>query len=398
METIVPINRKKCDLKFVVRSATVELYKNKKRGSVIKKHAIIMLKNEKNGKEIYHPINQFIIETYRNKSYNSMAGASFKVVSFLNWVLFEKKNPLIDLEDLSIECATDFLFHLTEKGNQKITVKRYEDVLYHFYVYLYENNILKRIKREDVLAMREKHFVKLIYNQNSVGERIHDFKTELIIPFIETAFYEANSIALGLYYQIFGGLRMSEVVNVTKSNITNIGAYGEFGQVLKLENTNLRPDLTTTSGTGAVKKDRRQPIFPYRRLLKKLYMNHIKKYQNKNVDALFLDRNGNPMSGDSYRKAFKRLQRIFVNNLKKHDDIRISSYGYYLDAMKWSTHIGRGIFSNLMAEYTDNVLAVAVARGDSNLNSSLTYIADTKRIMEKIQQELEILYKGDFLD
>lgn len=398
MNTVVPFGRSKLNLRFVVRSSTIELYRDLKRGPVVKKHAIIMLKNVDNGREVVHPINQFIIENYRNKSYNSMAVASFRIVSFLNWLFFERQNPLQELEQLSLDCATEFLFTLTKKGNQKSTVKSYEKILYRFYVYLYDHDILQGIDRNEVLDMKEKQFTKLIYNRNSIGERIHDFKTELIIPFIETAFYEVNPIALGVYYQFFGGLRMSEVVNIAKSSVRNVGSYGEFGQIIRIDDTHLRTDLTTTSGTGEVKKNRSQPIFPYRGLLKKLYMNHVKKYSSKETNALFLNKDGKPMSGESYRKQFQRLQKTFVKNLMKNSDIRISSYGHYLDSMKWSTHIGRGVFSNLMAEYTDNVLEVAVSRGDTNLNSSLTYLADTKRIMDKLQQELELLYKGDFLD
>nr|WP_081276754.1 hypothetical protein [Paenibacillus polymyxa] len=364
----------------------------------MKKHAIIMLKNMNNGKEAIHPLNQFIVENYRNKSYNSMSVASFRIVSFLNFLFFDKDRPLKELEEITLECATEFLFYLTKKGNQKSTVKGYENTLYSFYLFLSEQNILRYIEEKQVLKMKEKQFANLIYNQNSFGERIHDFKTELIIPFIETAFYEVNPIALGVYYQIFGGLRMGEVVNVAKSNIRNIGAYGEFGQILKIDDTYLRTDLITTSGAGEVKKNRNQPIFPYRSLLKKLYMNHIERYKNIHTDALFLNRDGNPMSGDSYRKAFQKLQKVFVSKLKRYDDVRVSAYGHYLEAMKWSTHIGRGVFSNLMAEYTDNILEVAVTRGDSSLNSSLPYLADTKRIMAKLQHELELLYKGDFLN
>ncbi|MBT2641284.1 hypothetical protein J7I80_03450 [Bacillus sp. ISL-41] len=398
MNNLLHFNKSKNNIRFVVRTATIELYRDRKTGPVMKKHAVIMLKNVNNGKEIIHPLNQFIVDYYRNKSYNSMSVASFGITSFLNWLFFDREHPLKDLEELTISCATEFLFSQTKKGNVKSTVKSYENIIYQFYVYLSENSILKNIQHSDILNLKDKHFKKLIYNQNPVGERIHDFKTELIIPFIETAYNETNPIALGVYYQFFGGIRMGEIVNITKSNIRNIGSFGEFGQIVKITDTNLRTDLTTTSGTGEVKKNRSQPIFPYRSLLKKLYNNHLKMYRNTDTDALFLNRDGNPMSGESYRKAFKNLQILFVENLKKSNDIRISTYGHYLDSMKWSTHIGRGVFSNLLAEYTDNVLEVAVSRGDSNLNSSLTYIADTKRIMNKLQKELELLYNGDFLD
>ena len=168
---------------------------------------------------------------------------------------------------------------------------------------------------------------------------------------------------------------------------------------MKIKKRELRADLSSTSGKGEVKRDREQAIFPYKGLLRKMYENHINTYQClKNKDALFVDSNGNPMTADTYRYHFEKAKKLFIEKLKKSDDIRISTYAIYLESMDWSTHIGRGLFSNLMAEYSDNILEITVARGDKNVNSSLVYQADTRRILRKIEKELDLMYDGDFLE
>lgn len=388
----------KPNLSFKVKAVTVDLLTDKDGNTTKKKHAIIILKNLSNGKEAIHPVSDFIMQYWKNREYNTMVSNAYHIAAFLNFVFFESDSVVEDLSELTSQHAVRFLNSLTIKGNQKSTVKKHEKTLVLFFEYLFESNILEIMTAEDLKNLPNS-LQGVIYKSNALGNKIHDFKAELILPFIEFAYHEKNEIALGVYYQIFGGLRAGEVVNIKKSNIRNVGSYGEFGQVIKIKNTQLRPDLNTTSGKGEVKKDRTQVVFPYKTLLRKLYKEHTDRYSSQsNPDALFVDGNGNPMSGDNYIYHFSRLKEKFINHLLNSTDIRLQTYGQYLKSMKWGTHIGRGIFSNLMAEYTDNVLEIAVARGDSNLSSSLTYIADTERIMNKIQNELELLYTGDFLD
>lgn len=384
-------------LSFKVKSVTVDLFTDRNGHTERKRNATIILKNLDNGREVIHPVNDFILHYWRYREYNTMAANAHRVVSFLNLAFFGETNNINHLSQLTKQHLTDFLNSLSIKGNKKSTVQHYRKTLVLLYQYLYNNNILQNFQEEEILNL-DNNLNGIIYNTNTISNQIHEFKTELILPFIEFAFYEKNEIALGVYYQIFGGLRAGEVVNIKKSNIKNIGAYGEFGQVIKLKNANFREDLNTTSGKGEVKKDRTQVIFPYKTLLKTLYQSHIEKYNSISTpEALFVDKNGNPMSGDNYIYHFNKLKDKFINHLLNNDDIRLQTYGQYLNSMKWSTHIGRGIFSNMMAEFTENVLQIAVARGDSNLNSSLSYIANTERIMNKIQEELENLYSGDLI-
>ncbi|MEG2867901.1 MAG: hypothetical protein RR894_09145 [Terrisporobacter sp.] len=397
MGTVIRIDSKP-NLRFSVRATTIELHKDKYNEAIMKKHSVIVLENKANGKEVVHPINDFIYTYWKANDYNSMSSASFELCKFLNWLYFESDEKIEELSEITTHTCSRYLLSLTKEGCQKSTVKKHEKLLIKLIVYLYEKELLKNIDYADILQLKENSFVGVIYNKKERTTKIHEFKSELIIPFIETAFYETPSIALGVYYQIFGGLRSGEIVNISKAKIQNIGAYGEFGQIIKLDDNNFRPELTTTSGKGEIKVNRNQVIFPYKTLLKKLYKYHIEHFKaTDGTNALFVNRDGKAMSGESYNYYFTKLKNTFIKNIESSNDTKLKTYAKYLKSHQWSTHIGRGLFSNLMAEYTDNILEVAVARGDNNLSSSLTYMADTKRIVDKIQNELELLYTGELL-
>lgn len=402
MSKIIEFNKSsnvnKFNIRFVTRASSIDISNPNARKPVMKKHAVICLRNDSLDREAVHPITDFIFTHWKHAEYNSMAMACNKIVPFLNWVYFESKYKISDLSEITINMFIEFLELQIYKGSQKATVHKYANVIHKFYIYLYNNEILTTINPSKIERMSDDVLPGLVHNKKESSKKIHEFKPELIIPFIETAYEVSNCIALGVYYQIFGGLRYGEVVNITKSSIKHIGSNGEFGQVLKIKKRELRKDLSSTSGKGEVKRDRDQVIFPYKGLLKKMYESHIKVYQClENKDALFIDSNGNPMTADTYRYHFEKVKKAFIEKLKNSDDIRIVTYAKYLDDMDWSTHIGRGLFSNLMAEYTDNILEITIARGDRNVNSSLVYQADTRRILNKIERELDLMYEGDFL-
>lgn len=201
---------------------------------------------------------------------------------------------------------------------------------------------------------------------------------------------------MGVYYQIFGGLRVGDAVNVSKSSITNIGPFGRHGQILNITQRDFREDLSDSSGSNGTKKERDQAILPYKDMLSFLYQNHLRNFISKHTDALFVNTRGGAMTGDSYRYYFTKLKSRFIKRLIEKGDIELLTYAEYLKRVEWNTHIGRGIFSNIMAEYVDNALQLASARGDSTLDASLKYIEDTERMMKKMEVELEKMWTGDF--
>jgi hypothetical protein len=124
-------------------------------------------------------------------------------------------------------------------------------------------------------------------------------------------------------------------------------------------------------------------------LLKKIYKFHIENFKCiDNSDALFVNRSGHAMTDVVYRYHFNKLRDKFISRLLNSNDIVLKTMGIDLQSRKWSSHIGRGIFSNMIADVSNNIAQIAQARGDSNLQSSLVYLSDSEK-MAKLLYENE---------
>jgi hypothetical protein len=202
----------------------------------------------------------------------------------------------------------------------------------------------------------------------------------------------ANPIALGVYIQIFGGLRIGEIVNVTHSSLSPIDPFCVEGLMVDLESQGLRYDLKDSSGANHVKKPREQLVLGFREWLKILYTNHLKNYTSNETDALFVNRDGKAMTGQSYRYQFSKVKQQFINDLLSSSKPVDRTTGMKLISSKWSTHIGRGIFTNLIAENASNLQEIVLMRGDSSFESSLTYLVNTETMKKKLEDYLDGMY------
>lgn len=240
-------------------------------------------------------------------------------------------------------------------------------------------------------------FKGVILPRDRIDHIAHMIPEEFILPFLETVIQVANPIALGVYCQLFGGLRQGELVNIQRNDVTSIGTFGQEGLVIKLRKRNLRLDIIDSSGSAGVKKERNQIIFPISDWLHILYKHHLENYKSKDgSDALFVNRDGKAMSGRGYRYYFEKAKEAFLNVLKNSSEPSEKVAALKLREYKWSTHIGRGIFTNLLAEEAQNPYDIALPRGDSNLSSSMVYQGNTLRMKENLENRMNDLYK-DYL-
>ena len=81
---------------------------------------------------------------------------------------------------------------------------------------------------------------------------------------------------------------------------------------------------------------------------------------------MFVDADGRAMTDAVYYKRFSILKDKFIERLRNSDNFDAKSYAVYLSTYKWSTHLCRGIFSNLIAQGTDNIMEIAAWRGVKN--------------------------------
>ncbi|WP_431168319.1 site-specific integrase [Bacillus mycoides] len=322
---------------------------------------------------------------------------------FLNFLLRKQKSyKLYSLEHLNFEHAICFLNNLTLEGKSRATVLSYRRTIKEFFIYLSKNNLNNTLSTSNEHLISSKNsivdyintqFEGIIVPSSEKNNIEHDIPHIYILRFLEIVFEVANPIALGVYMQIFGGLRAGEVVNIRTSDIKLIGPYGQDGLLLNVKNSINRVDIKDGSGSSYVKKPRDQLILGFRDWLRQLYKLHYQQYvKNSDTNAIFLNKRGMPMTGASYRYYFTNAKKAFINYLKQSQEPNDKIASISLSNIDWSTHIGRGIFTNMLAEVAKNPQDVALLRGDDNISSSLDYMANTKRMKTNLEHYLNQLY------
>ncbi|SFB25654.1 MULTISPECIES: site-specific integrase [unclassified Bacillus (in: firmicutes)] len=371
-------------VKFVIKSIWIMAGRDNFNNPIYRQHAVIAIKNNLTSHSIIHPLTDFIFTHWKHRSYNTMKSHASNLCSFLNYLIRNKRKlGISNLADLDIEHATEFLNQQTFDKKSRETVLSYQRTLFQLFKYLLQKNAINN----------RPPFNNVILPSPRANNVEHNLPEVYILRFLELASIIVNPIALGIYLQIFGGLRVGEVVNIQKYDIKTIGPYGIDGLMLNIEKTQFRTDLKDTSGSNYVKKTRDQLVLGFRDWLKNLYKDHYENYAISNTsEALFLNKHGKPMSGSSYRYYFRILKKEFIKSLILSENPHDKIAAVALKNSDWSTHIGRGIFTNMIAEVAENPQEIALLRGDEDINSSLPYMANTKRMKRNLENYLELLY------
>lgn len=349
------------------------------------------------GYYLISPFSDFLNEFITNKT-TSVNMAADVIVRFLNYLYFTAKKSIYEMNR---QDAIEFINRLNINED---TQRSYTSYLTKFYYFAARKLPLKYISLNDFLFKKdikdhevmENFFMKVMEEKKKVKiELIHNIKKEYLYTFIKTAVDETPDIAFGVFLQCFGGLRKSEVVSLEYQNIAITDCGGMMTMQVTLRDKDLREDISTAF-IAKCKRNRIQTIIPaFGDMLWVLYEEHKEKYQKGGYSAVFLDANGKAMTDATYYKRFKRLKEAFIHRLEKSDDFSVKSYGFYLRNYKWSTHICRGIFSNLIAESTDNIMEIATWRNDRSLSSALSYLVDKKQTGEKVVQTMDEMYKEE---
>jgi integrase len=393
--------------RFVSREVTVnETIQGKMRNIKV---IMIGVLEEQSGIVYPHPLTHFIKTQYEfyGKSLNSQDAPAKEVCRLLNYCLQkigEDDEEFSELKQkglrgLKRKHASRYISYLSLKGLQKSTVEQYEKYLSSFYVYLKKMDLIdeefpieekKNYKGETIYksVFREPHLETRFPSQNTRKERpakLKDFgdeRVELTAHFIKIAMDVAPDIALGLCFQFYGGLRRGEVVNLDRGSL--IVSHGDSMEVQIKDNR--RKFFDRLKDTKAENPKRlnylnvnlaRQTILD-NDLVWKVYDQHMKQLdillkngKCKNASALFIDTDGNPMSGKVFDKQFNRVKKVFLDSLMGHKVYDLIADTY------WSTHIGRGVFTNTLIDMGFTPTQLAIARGDRNINSALKYIDET---------------------
>lgn len=378
-----------------------QIYKSINKDGSVRQLVSIDIQQKDLGLSFPTPFNAFLLE-YQNRKTSTIGMIASLIVRFLNHIFIEAEFPIDSIQELTWMQGVEFLSNLSIQPNGKL---QYAEYLSRFYVFCKKHNMAKipdydfeeRIKciypkyRENIFKGRYE-----VEPKRSV-DAIHEIDTAYLPMFFDTAKDIAPDIYLGLFFQFAGGLRASEVVSVEYNSIRFIRDSGVFTLSLKLEDKDLRPDLSS-GFISKVKRNRTQVVLPiFGDRLEQAYETHKKLYRKEHISAVFVDRNGNPMTVHTYWKRFNRIKKEFIRRLYECSTMESQMYAVFLESYKWSTHIGRGTYSNIVAQNANSIGEIAIMRGDSSLSSSLPYLNDNRSVEKKVQHTFDNFYKGETL-
>lgn len=367
---------------------------------------LIAVKHSERDRELIHQFSDFVLEL-KHKAYNTMKNRAESVVRFLNYVL--QKDNLKSFSCLEIRNGENYLDHVRQNGCSKSYFLREAGTLTKFYYFLATKKLLdskdEKLQQENFKWEKRKFNGKEIKVLASIFKDIrhpsskppirplHHIEEELICFLLELALRYTPRIALGLYFQMFGGLRPSEVVNLSTTCETLYGPNGCNGMTLIVMKRYFGDNPKPQRKSSGVKQPRSQNIEVFGDYLSYLWAKHLINYTpNDGTLALFSNTKGEWMRYGVYYYQFKKLIEKFIEILSNCGNTNYEIYATNLKMLTIGPHIGRGIFSNLMAEILD-CRGLMLARGDRNPESSQVYIDNTKRSRNRVSTELNNMLK-----
>lgn len=369
-------------------------------GNVIQHFAIVLYKDNCGPVPIAlpTPFTSFLLH-YKGKKATSIDKAASCIVPFLNYLFYEEPAKIKNIEDLTLQHGIDYLSSLT------CAKKTQNDIAAHltkFYFFLAKENRLPLVNDVFIInkdSIGREYIANIFEGKYQVTHKqqvdsIHEIKLEYLPLFLQCVKQNNFDIYLGVLFQFCGGLRISEVVSLEYSNVRHVNIEGYKALSVKLQDKDLRADISTAF-IAKVKKNRSQTILPlFGDELETTFQYYKEHLRVKEYDAIFIDANNKPMASHTYARKFNQAKKIFIKTLLNSNDPGAIQYGIYLSSYKWSTHIGRGTYSNIIASNANNIGEIAIMRGDSSLSSSLAYLNDNATVEKKVIGVLNEFYKG----
>ncbi|MDU5111987.1 MAG: hypothetical protein E6248_16260, partial [Clostridium sp.] len=323
------------------------------------------------------------------------------------------KYKLSTFSNLEIYHGEDYLTTVTSNGCSEKYFLLERNTLDKFYFFLSKKELLNKVgiklfdemkpsynennyrNRKGILPINGTIFRDYLYPSNKRSEkRLHHLKEDFVIPFIETALEVEPRIALGVFFQCFGGLRKSEVVNTRRSSISSFG-WGTTKLTININNE-IISEKYKDYNQALNKSKRKQVVYNVGNYLPKLLKNHLidnTYYATDGSDALFSNKKGQLLTSKMYSYYFEKIKKEFINKLLRSNNVEVRLYGMFLNMENWSTHLGRGIASNFIADSTNSAHQVSAFRGDNLLESSITYTEDTSKFKEMIYKSGSEFYE-----
>lgn len=410
---------------------------------VKKKEVFIVRENTDTGVWIPSKLSEFIIVSASGLSINTKKNIAYTICEFMNFLIDkieddEEEFKILKekgLYGLKLIHATKFLNYISkskEKVNNYDTAKKKEGRILDFYYFLQNKTIIKgkdakvevKLTRKKTANGKEgKKLIRTIVSpfedlgsilyvqyppKNPTSESIYKNQkpklSDMDIPtfalFLEFAEKEYPDIALQVYIQCMGGLRCGETMNLTLEDVKQDRKKNRLflniqdRQVELFGKKNTTPEVKFERENQVVFNFNNKLFYVLDRHLSELAKNKKINKTSKNNTPLFVNDYGKPMSEETYRNRFNDLKNAFIEYL---DGIK-PSVANELREHRWSTHIGRHLFTNYIIKtglVNDSLgqpqaKIVAALRGDTNINSALKYL-NSKAILEAIDKNVKLM-------
>lgn len=356
----------------------------------------------------------------KGKSYNTQHSIASEITKFLNFCI-DNVNSNSEFEvlkkegvfGLSLIHGSEYISYYTaraKKGEVKSEyVYRIEKNLIEFYGWLNKQSIISIPELAAYKGEGDTPFNDIELGTNypskdeNIPDKIVDFgenRINLTIALLNVAEIEAPDIALGIVFQFFGGLRRSEVVNLTVESLEGFQINKPLRRktlILKIrDNQDILFAHLLNHTKEQVKRTRDQSIMPFE-IVMDILKRHLKELDliekrgiQTNKSALFIDyKTGQPLNGLQYYRRFTKVKDAFLTKLSNDNHIDFD----FLNDNNWSTHIGRGVFTNILLERGADIVTTAIARGDKTLDTVIKYV-DRKIGIKSTQAAVNHLHKG----
>lgn len=387
---------------------------NELKGTVDKQIFIVMTDERYPELIIPSTLTTFVLK--QSREFNTQKKYADEICEFINYINCQLKadnNLFIKLKSCGLSGLNYYhlAHYINHISNDNITPRNYttvmlkQDILFRFYKNLsiakintINDNILDKVENRNMNLKNSKmkrttpfnlisDIVIYYPNTNYVKKPIlKDMPVEIWRLFVEYAYIYAPRIAFGLVLTICSGIRRGECVNLRVKDIWFNTDNHTYYLNIKNNQSVLFNARDINLNNSQVKKCRkRQPVLPIHTEVEYLFDRHIKYlkdiYGTNDIKnrGLFVNADGNAMSGDSFSNYFYRLKNNFINYLYEEG---LAEFAQQLRYYKWGTHIGRHIFTNTIIKngYTNGTgnkpiaKLVAILRGDSCEESSNVYI------------------------
>ncbi|MBT2677373.1 site-specific integrase [Bacillus sp. ISL-35] len=407
---------------------------------ITNKKTVIAVKLERkiDGAYVIDPLtNSFLKDELwsNNTALNTQKKYMRTICSFLNYCRYmvsRDETEFADLKDglfkMKFRHACLFLqdqVARVESGEIKPnTVGEMEYPLLRFYQYLLDCGVINENVNKILEIERKKNKIKTIHNpfrqigtyyvpfpkNEMVFQSVRDFtddsfedRLENIRLMINLARNYYKDIAFALCLMFYGGLRLGEVVNMTRSNLIRPVFYddddtGEDGFVVHVEDN---PELFAGKKTKSNNQVKRRTKFAALEVIDiplvsdvykdhKLHIKYLEREKkiNNNFAFFYSTHKGVPLTYNAAYYQFKKLGEIFIETLVENGDKKTLENLTDVDTndFKMTPHLCRAVFTNLGIDLGYTKEQMKNRRGDLSPHALEAYW--NRKIVKKKRQEV----------